>query len=64
MRLHEYEAKRLFQKRGISVPAGEVARSREEVEQIAGNIGRPVAVKAQILVGGRGNEKKCYSFSL
>jgi succinyl-CoA synthetase beta subunit len=54
MRLHEYEAKRLFQGYGIPIPRGEVARSRERVEEIARTIGKPIAIKAQVLVGGRG----------
>lgn len=53
MRLHEFEAKELFKKIGISVPAGAVARHRREAERIAGDLKRPVVVKAQVLVGGR-----------
>jgi len=54
MRLHEYEAKKLFQKQSIATPTGAVARSKEEAEQIARQMGKPVVVKAQVLVGGRG----------
>ena len=54
MRLHEYEAKKLFRKQSIAIPPGAVARSKEEAEQIARQIGKPVVVKAQVLVGGRG----------
>ncbi len=54
MRLHEYEAKRLFRIQSIAVPSGENARSHREAEAIARKIGKPVVVKAQVLVGGRG----------
>ena len=54
MRLHEYEAKRLFRTQSIPVPLGQNARSHQEAEAVARNIGKPVVVKAQVLVGGRG----------
>ena len=54
MRLHEHEAKELFRKNGIPVPVGRVARSGKEAEEIAGELNKPVVVKAQVLVGGRG----------
>ena len=54
MRLYEYEAKELFSKNGIRVPAGKVARDPEEARKVAEEIGKPVVVKAQVLVGGRG----------
>ena len=53
VRLHEYEAKKLFLQNGISIPGGGLAKTSEEAERIAAQIGRPVIVKAQILVGGR-----------
>jgi succinyl-CoA synthetase beta subunit len=53
MRLHEYEAKTLFRQQGITIPAGRVARTREEAEEVARGLGRPVVIKAQVLAGGR-----------
>ncbi len=54
MKVHEYQAKQLFARYGIPIPQGEVARSPEEAKAIAQRLGKPVAVKAQVLVGGRG----------
>jgi len=54
MRLHEYEAKELFKNYGIPVPEGKVAFSSEEAVEVAREIGLPVVIKAQVLVGGRG----------
>ncbi len=54
MKLHEYQAKRIFGKYGVPVPEGEVATTPEEARAIAERIGGPVVVKAQVLVGGRG----------
>jgi succinyl-CoA synthetase beta subunit len=54
VKLHEYQSKRLFGEYGIAVPSGQVATTPEEARRIAGEIGTPVVVKAQVLVGGRG----------
>jgi len=54
MKLLEWEAKEVFREFGIPTPEGGVATSPEEAEAIAERIGRPVAVKAQLPVGGRG----------
>jgi len=55
MKIHEYQAKELFRRYGIPVPAGEAAFRVEEAVQAAERIGRfPVVVKAQIHAGGRG----------
>ena len=54
MKIHEYQAKQLFADHGIRVPEGEVATSPAEVVDIARRIGRPVMIKAQVHVGGRG----------
>lgn len=54
MRLHEYEAANIFEREGIPVPRRGIAESVEEAIQIAGEMGYPVVVKAQVLVGGRG----------
>jgi succinyl-CoA synthetase beta subunit len=54
MKIHEYQAKEIFAEAGIPVPMGRVASTPADVVQIAEEIGRPVMVKAQIHVGGRG----------
>jgi len=54
MRLHEYQAKRLFAKAGIPTPESAVARTVDEAVELADEIGYPVAIKAQVHVGGRG----------
>lgn len=54
MRIHEYEAKNLFKQSKIPVPRGNVATSPEDARRVAGQIGLPVTIKAQVLIGGRG----------
>jgi len=54
MRLHEYEAEEIFSKYGVNVPQGGLAKTTQEAVQIATNIGVPVVLKSQVLVGGRG----------
>jgi succinyl-CoA synthetase beta subunit len=55
MKIHEYQAKQLFQKYGIPIPAGEVAFTTDEAVKVADGLGKfPVVVKAQIHAGGRG----------
>ena len=54
MRLLEWEAKEIFRDYGIPSPRGRVAKTPEEARNIAEEISGPVAVKAQIPVGGRG----------
>ena len=54
MRLYEYQAKRLFSEYGIPVPEGGVATNPDEAAAVAERLGGPVALKAQILAGGRG----------
>ena len=54
MKIYEFQAYEIFIKRGIPSPWGEVAKTSEEVKKIAEKLGRPVVVKAQVLVGGRG----------
>jgi succinyl-CoA synthetase beta subunit len=52
--LFEHQGKELFARFGIPLIEGEVARSPEEVRQAAERLGGPVAVKAQVQIGGRG----------
>ena len=60
MNIHEYQAKELFQKFGIAVQAGGVARTAEEAgaryDEIITALGPKtrVVIKAQIHAGGRG----------
>ncbi len=54
MRLYEYEGIDVFEGFGIPVPRRGVAETQEDALRIAGAIGYPVVVKAQVLVGGRG----------
>src|SRR3954453_756015 len=54
MDLLEYQGKQLFAKHGIAVPSGEVAATVDEAVAAAARIGYPCAIKAQVLIGGRG----------
>jgi succinyl-CoA synthetase beta subunit len=54
MRLHEYEALDIFEKNGIPVPRRGIASTMHEALHVAGEIGYPVILKAQVLLGGRG----------
>jgi succinyl-CoA synthetase beta subunit len=54
VKLHEYQSKRLFAEHGVPIPKGDVATTPQEARRIAGELGCPVVVKSQVLVGGRG----------
>ncbi len=55
MKIHEYQAKELFEKYNIPIPQGGVAFNPEEAVSLASGLGGyPVVVKAQIHAGGRG----------
>ena len=54
MKIHEYQARQLFEEKGIPVPSGFLCANAEEVRSAAEKIGKPIVVKAQILVAGRG----------
>ena len=54
MDLLEYQGKQLFAKHGIAVPSGEVADNVDDAVAAAERIGYPCAIKAQVLIGGRG----------
>ena len=53
MKLLEYQAKEVLASFGIAIPPGKVAKTPAEAAEAAREIG-PVAVKAQVPVGGRG----------
>jgi len=54
MKLHEYQAKQVFAEAGIPTPASALASTVEEAVEAAESVGYPVAIKAQVQVGGRG----------
>ena len=54
LKLHEYQAKALLSKYGISVPRGREATTPQEAREIAQDLGGPCVVKAQVHAGGRG----------
>jgi succinyl-CoA synthetase beta subunit len=55
MKIHEYQGKALLKEYGVPVPRGIVARTPEEAEAAAKELGTDVVVvKAQIHAGGRG----------
>ena len=54
MKVHEYQARKMFADRGVPVPPGEIATTNVEAYDIAARYNKSVMVKAQVLVGGRG----------
>lgn len=54
MDLLEYQGKELFARHGLPVPEGIHAKTADEARTASENLGYPVAVKAQVLIGGRG----------
>jgi len=55
MKIHEYQAKDILRKYGVTVPQGKVAFSSEEAYGVAQELGSDkFVVKAQIHAGGRG----------
>lgn len=54
MKLHEHQAKGLFADAGIPTPSSQLTSSVEGAVDAAEAIGYPVAIKAQVHVGGRG----------
>lgn len=54
MDLFEYQAKELFAKHNVPSTQGRVTDTAEGAKAIATEIGRPVMVKAQVKIGGRG----------
>jgi len=53
VKLLEYQAKEVLASLGIAIPPGEVVRNADEAAAACARLG-PVAVKAQVPVGGRG----------
>ena len=54
MDLFEYQGKELFRRYGVPVSEGRLATTPAEAREAAQELGCPVVVKAQVLVGGRG----------
>jgi succinyl-CoA synthetase beta subunit len=54
MDLLEYQGKQLFDRHGLKVSAGEAVSTVEDAVWAANQIGYPVVIKAQVLIGGRG----------
>ena len=54
MDLLEYQGKQLFARHGLAVSAGKAVTTVEDAVAAANEIGYPVVVKAQVLIGGRG----------
>ncbi|HEU4493511.1 MAG TPA: ADP-forming succinate--CoA ligase subunit beta [Rubrobacteraceae bacterium] len=52
--LYEYQGKELLREQGVATLEGIVAETAEEARQAAERFGGTVAVKAQVLTGGRG----------
>jgi succinyl-CoA synthetase beta subunit len=52
--LFEYQGKQFLARYGIAVPDGAVAETVEEAVAAAESVGFPVAIKAQVRIGGRG----------
>jgi len=52
--LLEYQGKQLFASHGVPVPEGRPAKTIDDAVAAANEIGYPCAVKAQVLIGGRG----------
>ncbi|MFM8527729.1 MAG: ADP-forming succinate--CoA ligase subunit beta [bacterium] len=54
MDLLEYQGKQLFSRHDVAVPSGKVADEVEHAVAADEEIGYPCAIKAQVLIGGRG----------
>lgn len=56
MKLFEYQAKETFNRFGIPVPESVIIKSTEELKGAADQIGFPLVLKSQVLMGGRGKK--------
>jgi len=54
MDLLEYQGKQLFARHGLRVSDGQAVTTVEDAVTAANEVGYPVVVKAQVLIGGRG----------
>jgi succinyl-CoA synthetase beta subunit len=54
MKLHEFQAKKIFAEYGITVPRGVVVKTPDEACKAAQDFGGSAVIKAQVHAGGRG----------
>ena len=54
MKVHECDAREIFQRHGLPVPRWRIASTADAAAQAASAFGGPVVIKAQVLAGGRG----------
>ncbi len=54
MDLLEYQGKQLFAKHGLEVSPGKAVTTVQDAVAAANEVGYPIVVKAQVLIGGRG----------
>ncbi len=54
MDLLEYQGKQLFRNHGVPTPEGRPATTVDSAVEAAEELGYPVVIKAQVLIGGRG----------
>ncbi|MCD7739741.1 MAG: ADP-forming succinate--CoA ligase subunit beta [Candidatus Gastranaerophilales bacterium] len=54
MKIHEYQAKKLFKEYGINVPYSILCEKKEDIEPIIKNMTMPCVIKAQVHSGARG----------
>ena len=54
MDLLEYQGKQLFARHGLAVSQGKAVTTVQDAVDAAAEVGYPVVVKAQVLIGGRG----------
>jgi succinyl-CoA synthetase beta subunit len=54
LKLFEYEAKEILKHNDIPTPKGYLVTSGKQAKEAAGKIGKPVVLKAQVLLSGRG----------
>jgi len=52
-RIYEYQGKELLKAVGVPIPQGKVVSKPQEAKEVAKEIGRPVAIKAQVWATGR-----------
>ncbi len=54
MKIHEYQAKEIFARYGVTVPNGSVVKSAREARRAVLDLGGQAVLKAQVHAGGRG----------
>ena len=57
MKIHEYQAKEVFARYGISVPPSRLASSAAEAGQATEELGRKAVLKAQVHAGAAGSPR-------